>query len=795
MLSNYLKITLRNLNKNKAYTFINIGGFAIGMSVTILMGIWILNELSFNKVHTHYDRVGRLMHHVNFNGERVSLIYMPYQIGEELENKYGKDFDRIVMSTLESEHVLTHTDDRKFKIVGSFMDADAPDLLSLKMIKGSKEGLQDISSVFLAGSVAHSIFGDTDPMGKFLQINSQLKVQVTGVYKDFDDNSDFERLKFIAPWQLFLNNDATTKSHSNPWQYNNFQTFIQVSENSDFGIVSEKIGGLINEKLSPDEADLYQKQVFIHPMSKWHLYSEFKNGLNTGGRIQYIKLFSTIGLFVLLMACINFMNLSTARSEKRAKEVGIRKAMGSVKFQLVFQFFLEAFFISFIAFLLALPIVYFILPFFNEISEKSMELPWSDLYFWVIGVVFSLATGIVAGSYPAFYLSSFQPASVLKGAFKAGKRTSLPRKVLVVLQFTISLVLIIGTIVVFRQIHFAKSKPVGYTMDYLITFNTTNQIHQTFDAFRNELIRTQVVEEVTESANSTTDYYVSDGAIDWEGKDPDMALEFPINNVTPEYGKTIGWKIIEGRDFSREFPSDKMAFILNETAVKFMGLKEPIGSIVEWRGRPFHVIGVIEDIVFESPYQPVRPSIFQMTGDRSYLITARINPEYGNTEALARIKSVFQKYDPAVPFDFQFVNQEFNEKFKYEERVGKLASFFAVLAILISSLGIFGLAAFMAEQRVKEIGIRKVLGSSVFNLWMLLSKDFALLVIMALIIALPLAYFLMSSWLQNYHYRSGLPFWVFLVAAIGAMTITLLTISYHCTKAALLNPIKSLRSE
>ncbi|UII27576.1 ABC transporter permease [Fulvivirga maritima] len=795
MILNFFKIAFRNLKKNKGYTFINVGGFAVGMSIAILVGIWVYDELSFNKDHTNYDRIGRLMHHVNFNGERMSLIYMPYLIGDEIENTFSEDFKYIVMSTLESEHVLKHEGDRKFKFVGAFMEEDAPILLDLNMVEGNQQGLSDPSSILIAKSIAIAIFGNEGALGKFLEIDNKLRVKVTGVYEDFTANSDFEHLKFVAPWKLYLNNEPSVREHASPWQYNNFQTFVQLDDNASFANTSDKIAEVIHDKLPADEANRFKKQVFIHPMSKWHLYSEFKNGKNTGGRIEYVRLFGIIGLFVLLMACINFMNLSTARSEKRAKEVGVRKTMGSPKYQLIIQFFIEAFVISFIAFIIALPIVVLILPFFNDLADKSMELPWKSIGFWVLGSVFCLITGVLAGSYPALYLSSFNPVSVLKGTFKAGKYSAIPRKILVILQFSISIILIIGTIVVFRQVEFARNKPIGYQKDGLVVFNTTDLIHNSFESFRIELLKSGMIEEVAESANSTTDYYVSDGDISWEGKDPDLALEFPINNVTPEYGNTIGWSITEGRDFSRDRESDHQSFILNEAAVKFMQLEEPVGTNVMWKGKSFQVIGVVDDIVFESPYKPVRPSIFQMTGDRYYLITARVTPEVSSSEAINYIRSSFQTYDPTVPFDFKFVDQEYDKKFRYEERVGKLATFFAALAILISCLGIYGLSAFMAEQRIKEIGIRKVLGAPVFNLWALLSKDFAMLLITSMIFAIPFAYYFMNNWLQNYQYRTNLSFWIFLVAAIGAMVITLITISYHSLKAAMSNPIKSLKSE
>jgi ABC-type antimicrobial peptide transport system permease subunit len=490
------------------------------------------------------------------------------------------------------------------------------------------------------------------------------------------------------------------------------------------------------------------------------------------------------------------MNLSTARSEKRAKEVGIRKAIGSLRKQLIYQFLSESLLVVVFAFILSLLLVQLALPFFNDVSDKKMSILWGNPLFWLLGISFNLMTGLISGSYPALYLSSFQPVKVLKGTFRVGRLAALPRKVLVVVQFTVSVTLIIGTIIVFRQIQFAKNRPVGYSRDGLVTFSMiTADIHNKFNIVKDELINNGAIVSMTEAGSPTTGDYSTNSGFDWKGKDPNQAVEFPNIDVSPDYGKTVGWQFVDGRDFSKLFLTDSAGFVINETAAKFMGLKKSVGETIKWDGAPFHIIGIVKDMISESPYDPVRPTLYHMLKGGGDYVIMKINPKSSAHDALGKIEKTFKAYNPAQPFEYQFVDQEYNKKFGNEERVGKLASSFAGLAIFISCLGLFGMASFMAEQRVKEIGVRKVLGASIFNLWRLLSKDFVLLILISLVIASPIAYYFMHNWLQNYQYRSGMEWWIFAVTAAGALLITLLTVSYQSVKAALANPIKSLRSE
>jgi ABC-type antimicrobial peptide transport system permease subunit len=795
MISSYFRIAWRNLLKSKGYSFINIGGLATGMAVAMLIGLWIWDGLSFDKNNKQYDRIAQVMQTQDFGGQLDTWQTMPYPVGDVLRTRYGSDFKRVVMSSWDFYKILS-VGEKKMRKIGKFMEPDGPALMDVKMLSGSRDALKDPSSILLSASMAAAYFDKEDPMDKTIRLDNRQDLIVKGIYEDLPHNSTFRNVGFIAPWSVYINNEvAWVKTAEDPWGMNGFLTYVEVAEHADMASVSAKIANVRLDHIRADDKR-FKPVVFLHPMSKWHLYEEFKNGINTGGRIQYVWLFAIIGLFVLLLACINFMNLSTARSEKRAREVGLRKAIGSMRIQLVWQFFSESLLVVGLAFMLSLIITQLTLPFFNSVSDKKMSILWVSPVFWLTGIIVTLLTGLVAGSYPALYLSSFQPVKVLKGTFRTGRNAALPRKILVVLQFTVSLVLIIGTIIVFRQVQFARTRPVGYTREGLLSMEVnTPDIHQHFDAVRRELIGSGAIIEMSEASAPATSVWQTNGNISWKGKDPGLAVDMPNLTVSPEYGKAVGWQFKAGRDFSAAFASDSSAFVLNEAAVKFMGLKDPVGEVVQWGDRSFTVIGVIKDMIMESPYQPVRPSLFHMSRELLGVFLVRTNPAISSQTALAKIEGVFKKYNPEQPFEYQFVDVEYAKKFGTEVRVGKLTSFFSILAIFISCLGLFGMASFMAERRTKEIGVRKVLGASVLNLWAMLSRDFLVLVFIALLIAVPMAFYFMDSWLQNYQYRSEISWWIFAVAGVGILVITLVTVSFQSVRAALANPVKSLKAE
>ncbi|SEO18902.1 ABC transporter permease [Mucilaginibacter sp. OK283] len=795
MFKNYIKIAWRNLTRNRAHTFINITGLSVGMAVAMLIGLWIWDELSYDKYFKNYDRLVQVMQHQTFNGSVGTQSDIPMPLGYKLRDDYQNDFKYVVLSTWTYAHIIAFGD-KKLTQQGNYMQAEAPDLFSLKMIKGTRSGLKDPSSIILSASLAKALFGDTDPMFKALKIDNKWNVKVTGVYEDLPHNNSLAEVAFIAPWDLYMTTHV--KTNITQWGNNSWQLFAQLSPNADINKVSARIKDLKLNAFTAEGNKLglsFKPTVFLHPISKWHLYSEFKNGINTGGAIQFVWMFGIIGIFVLLLACINFMNLSTARSEKRAKEVGIRKTVGSLRGQLIGQFLVESVLISAFAFLFSIVLVQLILPWFNQVANKTMQVLWANPMFWILGIGFSLITGLIAGSFPAFYLSSFKPVKVLKGTFKAGRMAAIPRKVLVVLQFTVSVTLIIGTIIVFRQVQFTKNRPIGYDRTGLIQIEMkTDAIHQHFTAVRNDLLQSGAIVEMAESDSPLTGVYSNNSGLTWRDKDPNLQDDFGTIAVSPEFGKTAGWKLTDGRDFSRDVLTDSSGIVLNEAAVKFMNFKHPVGETIKWY-KTFKVIGVVKDMVMSSPYEPVKPTIFYMVPYAPGIVDIRLNTGKSASEALRKIEAVFKQYDPASPFDYKFTDDQYAQKFANEERIGKLAGFFTILAIFISCMGLFGMASFMAEQRTKEIGVRKVLGASVLGLWRLMSIDFVVLVVISLLIAIPTAYYFMQGWIKDYKYHAELSWWIFGATAIGSIIITLLTVSYQSIKAALMNPVKSLRSE
>jgi len=793
MLKNYLKTAWRNLLKSKLYSSINIIGLATGMAVAMLIGLWIYDELSFDKSHTNYDRIGQVWQFVTFDNSKGKASYnvMPIPMAEELRTKYP-DFKKVSLSS-QDQQVILASGDKKLAKTGNYVEPVFTEMMSLKMLAGDRNGLKELNSILLSASLAKALFGAEDPINHLIKLDNKLSVKVTGVYQDFPNNSSFKDRAFLVPWDLYAASEDFVKNSKTNWDNNSFQVFAQLKEGADFGQVSAKIRDI---RMKKDNPPGYKPEFFLHPMSRWHLYSDFKNGVNDGGLIQFVWLFGIIGIFVLLLACINFMNLSTARSERRAKEVGIRKAIGSMRANLIFQFFSESLLVALLAFACAVLLVALALPFFNGIADKQMAILWSRPLFWLTGIGFSLLTGLIAGSYPALYLSSFQPVKVLKGTFKVGRFASIPRKILVTLQFTVSVVLIIGTIIVFRQIQYAKNLPAGYSRNGLIEINmNTPELFEHYTTLQNDLLNSGGVYAISKSSCSITSQDGGSTNISWQGKDPNTQPLLMANNITSEFGRTIGWQLSEGRDFTKAFSTDSSAIVLNEAAVQLMGFKHPIGQRVQVGNKEYSVIGTVKDMIRESPFQPVKPSFFILGNSYVRVIQIKLAPQLGTSEALGKVENIFRKYNPASPFDYRFVDEDYAQKFGNEVRIGKLATFFAVLAIFISCLGLFGLASFVAGQRTKEIGVRKVLGASILNVWQLLSKEFVMLVIISLLIAIPIAYYFMHNWLQNYEYHTKISWWIFASAGSGALMITLLTVSFQAIKAAIANPIRSLRTE
>ncbi|MCK0161264.1 ABC transporter permease [Allomuricauda sp. F6463D] len=799
MFKNYLKIAWRNLTKNMAYTIINVGGLALGMAVALIIGLWIKDELSYNNYFSNKNQIAQVYQSQTFNGEVGTGPAMPRPLEKAFRESYMDNYKNLAMSSWTTSQYLKYGE-TNISREGNFIQREAPEMFDLNILKGEKDGLREINSIMISESTANALFGNEDPIGKVVEVNSQYDMMVTAVFEDIPFNTSFNDTDFLMPWDKYVSINEWIKNAEDQWGNNSFQMFVQIADNTSMEVVTDKIKD-VKKELNENTAE-FNPQLFLLPMKDWHLRSRFENGKQVGGRIKYVWLFGIIGVFVLLLACINFMNLSTARSEKRAKEVGIRKSIGSQRSQLINQFLGESFLVVLFAFIIAICIVVLSLNGFNDLARKEIVFPWGSAGFWAASLAFILFTALLAGSYPALYLSSFRPVDVLKGTFKAGKHSGLPRKILVVVQFTVSVAFIIGTVIVMQQINYAKNRPVGYDKEGLLQVPTMSQdFNGKFDLMREEFINSGAVTEMSTSSAPTTRIWSNRSGFDWEGKPEGFQEDLAWTEVSPEYAKSLNLKIIEGRDFSREYASDSTAVLLNETAVKYMGLNNPVGKFItdsdtEDPFEPMKIIGVVQDMIAQSPYEPVKQGmyVFDRNGNGSYY-NLRLNPNQSASQNIAIIERVFKEHFPNIPFQYDFVDEEYGEKFAAEERIGQLSGIFTALAILISCLGLFGLTSYVAEQRTKEIGVRKVLGASVFNVWNMLSKDFLKLVIISCFIAVPIAYYVMNGWLQEYPYRIILKWWIFALAMVGAFAVTIITVSFQAIKAAKSNPARSLRTE
>ncbi|MBZ4191476.1 ABC transporter permease [Niabella beijingensis] len=794
MLRNYFIIAWRNLTRNKLYSFVNVSGLAVGMSVAMLISFWVWDELRFDTYHTNRARLAQLMRTYRSNDgtlstEQASCI----PVAAVLRNQYGSDFKNVAAASWNLGHVLA-AGDKRISASGLWAEAAFPTMFSFKMRSGNINALNDPSAVLLSTSLAQKLFGDEAPVGKRIRFDNLYDFKVAGVYEDLPQNTTFYETKLLLPWKKYITTTEGVRKAVADWDEQSFQVFAELTEGADMNAVSRKIKNVV---MTHKAIQKEKEQALLFPMDHWHLYNEFKNGRSVGGAIRFVYLFSVIGIFILLLAGINFMNLSTARSEQRAKEVGVRKTIGSGRGQLIRQFLAESVLTTSFSFLLAVLLALLAMPFFNELSGKQLSFPWHSIGFWSAAVGFMVFVGLISGIYPAFYLSGFRPVKVLKGSFRVGKTASLPRKVLVVLQFSFSIALIIGSVIVFKQIQFAKDRPVNYRKEGLITVQmNTPDLHGHYDALRNELLGTGVVANMAESSSPTIDVYSFSSRFEWNGKDPDDLPTFGMIAVTTDFGNTIGWKIKEGRDFSGDFPTDTAAVILNEAAVKQIGrIQDVIGRELRHNDKVYTVIGVVKDMVMTSPYAPPVPTVFINNPAWANVVTVALKKGVVLQTALHKIEQVFKKYNSQAPFDYAFNDEIYARKFADEQRIGRLSVLFTMLAVFISCLGVFGLASFVAEQRKKEVGLRKVLGASVYQLWQLLSAEFCLLVLIACFVAIPFAWYYLHQWLQQYTYRVSLSLWVFFLSGMGALVLTIITVSYQAIKAAVMNPVKSLRSE
>ena len=792
MFKNFFKIAYRNIIRNKGFSFINISGLAIGMASAVLILLWIQNEMSHDKFHAKADRIYTANNRDKFNGQLWAWATTPAVLGPALKMSFASDIEDVVR--INFANFLFTVGDKHLNVQGNFADSGFLNVFSFPLVKGDPtQALGGRYNIVITEKLAKKLFGNEDAMGKMVRIDSIDNFTVTGVLKDLPNNTTF-KFEYLLPWSY----REKVNSPDLNWGNNSIQTYILLKPGISQKSFDAKIKNITIDHTSNTKSPS-TTTVFTQLFSDQWLYSRSENGEYVDGRIGQVKLFAIIAAFILLIACINFMNLSTARSEKRAKEVGIRKVVGAQKKSLIAQFIGESILLSFLAAIFAIILVELTIGAYNDLVGKELFVDFSNGYFWLTAIGFILFTGLLAGSYPAFYLSSFQPVKVLKGTFQAVNALVTPRKILVVLQFTFAIALIICTVVVVHQIKYAQSRVAGYDKAKLVYTFIQGDNEKHYDAIKNELISSGAVTSVTKSMSPITQRWSDGWGYIWPGSKPgDNKIDFIRFSTDADFVKTMGVQLLQGRDIDiKNYPGDSTSVILNETAVKVMNLKNPVGVTI--RGEDgtdeWHVVGVIKDFVFESPYQKVQQLMICGPGSWFNVIHYKLNPSLSTEKAMDMVKKTFDKYNPNYGFDYHFVDKDYEQKFDQEKRTGTLAGLFAGLTIFISCLGLFGLATYMAENRIKEIGVRKVLGASVSSITTLLSKDFLKLVIISFIIASPLAWFAMNKWLESYNYRITIEWWVFALTALLSVLIAIITVSYQAIKAAIANPIKSLRSE
>lgn len=785
MFKNYFTVSRRNLLRNKGFSAINILGLAIGMTCTMLILLWVQDEFNYDKSHEHFHRIYRIMAHRDFDNQTGTDYSMVFPLAKTIESEISQIEHAVVSSHINT--VTVSYQDQVYRLDGRTTSPNFLKVFSVDFIqKAQSNPIEDPNSIVLTASAAKAIFGDQPPLNQVISISHQGDMKVTGIINDMPANSSIQ-FDFLKSFDY---SSDYIKRYQEEWSTSSWIVFIKTTPKADIDWVNEQINEI---KYLHDPGDRDISTYFSFPMSKWRLFSDFNQGVNTGGMIQYVRMFTAIAIIILIIACVNFMNLSTARSEHRAKEVGIRKTLGSHKKQLICQFFTESLMVTFLAFLMALLAVWLLLPSYNQLVDKQLVLNLGIPQLWGATLTIMVFTSVVAGSYPALFLSSFNPVKVLKSTIASGKGAIRPRQLLMIFQFIVSILLISATVIVYQQISMIRSRDLGYNQDNLITITGSEDTQKNFDVIKQELLNTGMVESLTRTMSPITNIWWHLPGPDWEGKPEDANTIFSGLNIGADFTKTMGIKMVAGRDFSGT-PADSSYVLLNQSAVDEMGLEDPIGMPLQYDG-DYSVLGVTENVVQESPFHPVKPMITFYKPSKSYYIGIRLLDGVNPQQAIPTIEGVFKQYNPTSVFDFDFVDEEFDKKFANEELIQKLSNLFAGLAIFICCLGLAGLAAFNIERRIKEIGMRKVLGATVQQLLMLLSKDFLQLILIAFIIAVPLTWWSMHQWLKNYVFRIEISFWLFAMVGLGILLLALAVVSINTLKVAMSNPIKSLRTE
>jgi ABC-type antimicrobial peptide transport system permease subunit len=778
------KINLRNLQRGGIYSAINIGGLAIGMAAAILILAWIYHEWSYDRFHAKEKQLYQVWYRVKNDGpvechNRTSILAAP---------ALKSDYPDIVEATrVIPTDMLCAVGDHSFKVQTALVDPGFLSMFSFPLLHGNAgSALNDQFSMILTEKIAKRLFGDDDPMGQTILVNNNQPMTVTGIMKDLPNNTTFE-------FEALASATIVEKNWSQWWGNHTIPTYVELHPQAQEAHINESIKNLIRERTNND----VDAEMFVFPLNKSHLYTKSENGVLTGGLIDTLRLFGLVAFLILLIACINFMNLSTARSNKRAKEVGVRKVMGGKRLSLIRLFLSESTLLAFIAGAIAIVIVLMVLPAYNVLLGKTLSLDLTNGWFWLAVLGFILFTGFLAGSYPALYLSSFLPVKVLKGIFSGKKQLIAPRRALVILQFTVAIFLITATLVIHRQVLYAQSRDNGYRKEHLIYHPMTGNIGKNYELIKHDLLSSGIATSVTKTFAPMTEQWANATGVKWRGGEPDSKVPIDIFFADADWVQTVGTTIVEGRDMDlTNFPTDSTAALLNESAVRTMGFDNPVGEEVEFWAGKVHVVGVIKDFILHSPYDPTQPMIIAGPGVGFFsTLHIRLNGANKMVDNLAKAEAIFKEYNPAYPFEYNFIDMEYARKFQEEKTMGALSTWFAGLTILISCLGLFALVAYLAETRRKEIGIRKVLGASVSSIMILLSKEFLILVLISVAVASPVAWWAMEKWLSNYAYRTDIPWWLFVMVGCISLCIALLTVGFQAIRAATENPVKAIKSE
>lgn len=790
MIQNFIKTTLRSLSKNKTYSALNIFGLAIGIACASLIFLWVEDEVNFDSVNVKKDRLYLAEENQKYDTYVFTESSTPGMMGPAIMEQIP-GVANVCRASEGATSLLFAKDDRSVFAAGKYMEASVFSMFTLPFVQGNAaSAFSQVYSLVITEKTAKKFFGnDKNVIGKSIRVDNKQDYIVTGVLKDLPSNSSLQ-FEWLMPFKIYFDKSPWLKS----WGNQSLTTYVELKPGADVETVNKQLYNFI-QKREPTALG----HVFLFGMNNWHLYDDFKEGKMTGGgQIEYVRLFTVIAWIILFIACINFMNLATARSEKRAREVGVRKVLGAGKMSLITQFIGEAICMSFISAVMAMFIVAIVLPAFNTLVQKQLAINLGNAHHILILLLITTICGLIAGSYPSLYLSSFNPVSVLKGIKLKDSGAAFIRKGLVVVQFTASIVLIISTIIVYQQIQHVKSRQLGFNKNNLIEMNLQGKMAESFDPIKQDLLNTGMIENVALADHSIIYGGNNTSGLTWDGKPAGSQVLISQRYITPEFIETAGLRILEGRNITVTDTGRPIRMLITQSMEKLMGKGSAVGKIVRESGdtTTATVVGVVNDYVYGNMYGKSDPVMFYSVPPKDATVMyVRIKPQKDIEKTLTAMRNVMKKDNPAYPFDYRFVDEQFNNMFLSEMLVSRLSRVFAALAIIISCLGLFGLAAYTAERRTKEIGIRKVLGASVSSVTSLLSKDFLQLVILSCVVAFPVAFWLMTNWLKTYQYRIDVHWWVFAVAGVSAIVIALATISFQSIKAALANPVKSLRSE